>query len=108
MVEVSSKASAPPSGGRFSRTPVRCAYCARRMLARLGAHRAVETWLLVKVTPWFAISLVTKGITGPGLAGAWCVASTMSQRWSSDRMITKFGAPGAGARRDEGGGVVGS
>src|SRR4029077_18591226 len=106
-VEVASNTSAPPSGGRFSSTPVRCAYCARRMLARLGAQSAVDTCPLVNVTPWFASSLVKNGMTGPAQPGDWCVPSTVSQRWSSDRMMTKLGAPAMLGERDGGDGAPG-
>src|SRR5437762_2544774 len=36
-------------------------------------------------------SLLRIGITGPGRLGDSCVASKVSQRWSSERMMRRFG-----------------
>ena len=41
MLALSAKSSAPPLLPPFLYTPVRCAYCPERMLARLGAHSGV-------------------------------------------------------------------
>src|SRR6266508_1248560 len=94
MVSSSRNEANPPCGGVFFRTPVVWEYWPLRMLARLGQHSGFTTKLLVKVIPWPTSSDCTSGI-----------ASSVSHRWSSDRISTMLGLPWTfGRARAEGDG----